>query len=231
MDVSPLAAFAKGFSLSAALIMAIGAQNMFVLKQGLRREHVGAIVLFCAAADALLIAGGVAGLGAVLKLLPGLTLALSLGGAAFLGWYGVSALRRALHNDAMSVSLQASMSLSRALASAAAFTLLNPHVYLDTVLLMGAVGASLPPDGRPIFVAGAASASFAWFTALGYGARVLTPWFAKPVAWKLLDLIVGLTMLALSAMLLARVWPTLPNAVKLAGSGPATSSRVSHRLV
>lgn len=204
MDVSPLAAFVKGFSLSAALIMAIGAQNMFVLKQGLRREHVGAIVLFCASADALLIAGGVTGLGAVLGLLPGLTLALTLGGAAFLLWYGISALRRALHNEAMSVSLQPSMSLGRALASTAAFTLLNPHVYLDTVLLMGAVGASLPLDSRTVFVVGAASASFTWFTALGYGARVLTPLFAKPIAWKVLDLLVGLTMLALSAMLVLR---------------------------
>ena len=204
MEVSPLAVFAKGFSLSAALIMAIGAQNMFVLKQGLRREHVGAIVLFCAAADALLITAGVAGLGALLSLLPGLTLALTLGGAAFLAWYGIGALRRSLHSEAMSVSVQPSMSLGHALASAAAFTLLNPHVYLDTVLLMGAVGSSFPLDSRPLFVAGAASASFAWFTALGYGARVLTPLFAKPIAWKVLDVIVGLTMLALSAMLIAR---------------------------
>ncbi|WP_428313249.1 LysE/ArgO family amino acid transporter [Hydrocarboniphaga sp.] len=199
-----LAVFGKGFALSAALIVAIGAQNLFVLRQGLRREHVFAIVLFCGSADALLIAAGVAGLGALLQAVPGLTLWLTLGGAAFLAWYGIGALRRALHPATMAVELQPSMSLGRALAGCAAFTLLNPHVYLDTVLLMGAVGSSVQPASRPWFVAGAASASYIWFTALGYGARLLTPVFARPIAWKLLDLGVGVTMLVLAAALLMR---------------------------
>lgn len=200
-------AYLKGFLLSAALIMAIGAQNMFVLRQGLRREHVGPIVLFCGTVDALLIAAGVAGLGALLAVLPGLTLALTLGGAAFLGWYGYSALRRATRSETMTVSVQAPLTLGRALAATAGFTLLNPHVYLDTVMLMGAIGASLAPQSRPAFVAGAASASFLWFAALGYGARLLTPLFARPVAWKILDLLVGLTMLLLAGALLMRVLP------------------------
>lgn len=204
VEPAALPAFAKGFGLSAALIMAIGAQNMFVLRQGLRREHVGAIVLFCAAADALLITAGVAGLGAILAIVPGLTIVLTLGGAAFLGGYGLSALRRAMRSGAMTVAQEPSLPLRRAMASAAGFTLLNPHVYLDTVLLMGAVGSSLPPGLRPVFVAGAALASFAWFAALGYGARLLTPVFARPLAWKILDALVGLIMLALAGSLVSR---------------------------
>jgi L-lysine exporter family protein LysE/ArgO len=199
-----LPVFLKGFALSAALIVAIGAQNLFVLRQGLRREHVGAIVLFCGTADALLIAAGVAGLGAILEIVPGLSLILTLGGAAFLGWYAISALRRALHPATMAVDLQPSMSLGRALAGSAAFTLLNPHVYLDTVLLMGAVGSSFPQSSRPLFVAGAASASYVWFISLGYGARLLTPVFARPIAWRLLDVLIGVTMLAMAAALLLR---------------------------
>jgi L-lysine exporter family protein LysE/ArgO len=197
-------AFAQGFALSAALIVAIGAQNMFVLRQGLRREHVGAIVLFCAAMDALLIGAGVAGLGAVLRIVPGLALLLTLGGALFLGWYGISALRRAMRPEAMALVDQPGVPLATALGRAAGFTLLNPHVYLDTVLLMGAIGASQPGQAQGIFVAGAATASAAWFAALGYGARLLTPLFARPIAWRILDMIVGGTMLALAASLVSR---------------------------
>jgi len=199
-------AFARGFALSAALIVAIGAQNMFVLRQGLRREHVGPIVLFCAACDALLIAAGVTGLGAVLRLVPSLALILSLGGAAFLIWYGVTALRRATQPDAMIVSDQATaMSLGATLGRAAGFTLLNPHVYLDTVLLMGTVGSAQAAGAQPVFIAGAASASVVWFAGLGYGARLLTPLFARPMAWRVLDLLVGLIMLGLALGLLMHV--------------------------
>lgn len=195
--------FFNGFALSAALIMAIGAQNMFVLRQGLRREHVGPIILFCGSADALLIAAGVAGLGTVLKLIPGLASLLTYGGAAFLAWYGMCALRRVTGTASLVVADRPPLSLAGALGGTAAFTLLNPHVYLDTVLLMGSVGASQPADGRPYFVVGAASASFIWFASLGYGAQLLAPLFARPMAWKVVDLVVGLTMLALAASLLA----------------------------
>ncbi|WP_210163256.1 LysE/ArgO family amino acid transporter [Niveispirillum irakense] len=198
--------FLTGFALSAALIIAIGAQNLFVLRQGLRREHVGPIVLFCAAADALLISAGVAGIGTMLGALPVLTLALTLGGAAFLGWYGVKALRRVTVSDAMIVQAGEGLTLGRALAAAVGFTLLNPHVYLDTVLLMGTAGAAQPADVRPFFVAGAIAASFLWFTSLGYGARILAPLFARPVAWRVLDGLVGVTMLVLAGSLLLRAF-------------------------
>ncbi len=202
MTSALLPAFAKGFVLSAGLIIAIGAQNMFVLRQGLKREHVWPIVLFCAAADAFLIVAGVSGLGSALAVVPGLSLALGLGGAAFLAWYGVSALLRAASPSVLVVEQQAAISLGAALAGTAAFTFLNPHVYIDTVMLMGAVGASLPPADRPLFIAGGVSASVIWFTSLGFGARFLAPLFSRPAAWRILDLAIGVMMLALSASLL-----------------------------
>lgn len=202
MTSTLLSAFAKGFALSAGLIIAIGAQNMFVLRQGLKREHVWPVVLLCAAADASLIVAGVSGLGGVLSAVPGLSLALGLAGAAFLSWYGAAALRRAVNPSALVVDQQASMTLGAALAGTAAFTFLNPHVYIDTVMLMGAVGASLPPVERPLFMAGAASASFAWFASLGFGARLLAPLFARPVAWRVLDIMIGFMMVGLAASLL-----------------------------
>lgn len=196
--------FATGFLLSAALIIAIGAQNLFVLRQGLRREHVGAIVLFCGAADALLILAGVAGVGAFLAAVPQLTTLLALAGAGFLGWYGIQALRRMASPEAMAVTEASGVTLSRALMATAGFTLLNPHVYLDTVLLMGAAGSAQPEALRPFFVAGAAAASFSWFATLGYGARLLRPLFARPAAWRVLDALVGIVMLTLAASLVAR---------------------------
>lgn len=200
------APFLSGFLLSAALIMAIGAQNLFVLRQGLKREHVGPVVLFCGSADALLIVVGVAGVGAFLAAVPQLTLFLTIGGAAFLGWYGFKALRRMAAPEAMAVASNGSISLGGAMAATAGFTFLNPHVYLDTVLLMGAAGSAQPAALRPIFVAGAVSASFTWFAALGYGARLLVPLFARPTAWRVLDAIVGITMLSLAASLLMRTF-------------------------
>lgn len=199
-------AFFKGFMLSAGLIMAIGAQNMFVLRQGLKREHVWPIVLFCAAADAMLIVAGVNGLGALLSAIPGLSTALSLGGAAFLIWYGYGALRRSMASSSLIVDHQAGISLQAALASTAAFTFLNPHVYIDTVMLMGTIGTSMPVDERPWFVIGAASASFAWFAALGFGARFLAPLFARPITWRMLDLLIALMMAGLAVSLLRDVF-------------------------
>ena len=203
MNIFPT--FLTGFAMSAALIMAIGAQNLFVLRQGLKREHVGPIVLFCGCVDALLIAAGVGGVGVLLGAMPQLTIALTVGGALFLSWYGFKAFRRMIAPEAMTVTTQGGITLGRALGATAAFTLLNPHVYLDTVLLMGAAGSAHAPALRPVFVAGAATASITWFAALGYGARILTPLFARPAAWKILDAIVGIVMLTLAATLLARV--------------------------
>ena len=200
MSFAPI--FLRGFALSAALIVAIGAQNLFVLRQGLRREHVGPIVAFCALCDLALMSLGVAGVGAVLQRVSGLALVLSLGGAAFLLCYGISALRRALRSSALVAEGGGKApSLAGALARAAAFTLLNPHVYLDTVLLVGTVGADQPAGAQPAFIAGASCASVLWFTVLGYGARLLAPLFARPAAWRLLDGAVAVTMLALAGAL------------------------------
>ncbi len=210
MALSPLlsaelAAAATGLALGATLIIAIGAQNAFVLRQGLRREHVGAIVLLCAAADALLMAAGVAGLAQVLGQRPGLAWALTAGGVAFLSVYGVQALRRALHPAALHADQRnAALTLPQALAQAAAFTLLNPHVYLDTVVLVGSVGAQQGAY-RWWFAAGAALSSGVWFTALGYGARWLAPLFEKPRAWQVLDALIGVVMLGLAGLLALRL--------------------------
>jgi L-lysine exporter family protein LysE/ArgO len=199
------AAFTTGFAVSATLIVAIGAQNAFVLRQGIRREHVAPTVLFCVLADLVLIGAGVAGLAKLLGDAPALTTTLTIAGAAFLLWYGIHAIRRAMNPQ----SLQASggnerLALRKVLAQAAGFTFLNPHVYLDTVLLMGTVGARQALDGRIAFVGGAACASAVWFTGLGFGARLLAPVFARPTAWRKLDTLVGLTMITLAALLVCQ---------------------------
>lgn len=194
--------FLSGFALSAALIMAIGAQNLFVLRQGLRGEHVGPLVLFFGMSDAMLIAAGVGGVGAFLSAAPRLTTILALGGAAFLAWYGIAALRRMASHGAVAVASGGGLSLGRAMATGAAFTFLNPHVYLDTVLLMGTAGSAQPEALRPVFVLGAATASFAWFAALGYGPRLLQSVFTRPAAWGILDALVGIVMLTLATSLL-----------------------------
>jgi L-lysine exporter family protein LysE/ArgO len=194
--------FAQGLALSLGLIVAIGAQNAFVLRQGLRREHVGSVVLFCATADAVLIAAGVLGMAQALGDRPGLARALALAGAAFLAFYGWQALRRAWQPHALRAAEGgAGVSRGAALAQAAAFTLLNPHVYLDTVLLVGSIGAQQPGALRGWFVAGASAASVLWFTGLGFGARWLAPWFARPRAWQVLDGLIGLTMGVLAVLL------------------------------
>jgi L-lysine exporter family protein LysE/ArgO len=202
----PVSAFTTGFVLCATLIIAIGAQNAFVLRQGLRREHVLIIVAFCAIADLLLIGAGVAGVARVLGQAPQLTLALTGGGTLFLAWYGFRALARARTASAMNVvEGTRRISVRNAVAQAAGFTFLNPHVYLDTVLLMGSIGARQPSDLRFWFVGGAAAASGAWFTTLGFGARLLRPVFRTPRAWQVLDTIIGLTMLALAVSLLVKL--------------------------
>lgn len=203
MTLSP---FLTGFGLSAGLIVAIGAQNAFVLRQGLLREHVGAVVAFCALADLVLMSLGVAGLGAALERVPGLVGGLALGGAAFLAWYGLAALRRAARPERLLADGHGGgATLRSTLAKVAALTLLNPHVYLDTVLLVGPIGATQPEAGRALFVVGAGLASVLWFAALGWGARLLAPVFAREAAWRVLDAVIGATMLALAAGLVGFV--------------------------
>ena len=206
--MSIASSFLAGFGLSLSLIVAIGAQNAFVLRQGLRHEHVGAVVGVCAALDLALMVIGVSGVAAALGRHPAVLAALAVAGAAFLAFYGVQALRRARRPTALSAASSAASAdtaappLRKVLAQTLAITLLNPHVYLDTVLLVGAVGAQQPAPLRPLFLAGAGLASGLWFTALGYGARLLAPVFARPRAWRALDAVVALTMFVLAAMLL-----------------------------
>lgn len=206
----PLSVFLQGLLLGFGLIVAIGAQNAFVLRQGLLRQHVGSVVLFCALADALLIGAGVLGLGQALGESPQLARALALAGAAFLAVYGWRALQRARRPGGLQASAgNQHLARGAVLAQAAAFTLLNPHVYLDTVLLLGSIGAQQPAMLRGWFVFGASSASLCWFGLLGYGARRLAPLFARPRAWQVLDGLIGLTMFVLSAMLVRHAFNAL----------------------
>lgn len=201
--VATVPVFLQGLSLGLGLIVAIGAQNAFVLRQGLLRQHVGAVVLFCALADATLIAAGVLGMGQALGDRPLLTRSLALAGALFLALYGWRALQRSRRPQGLTAGAGAAgAALGPVLAQAAAFTLLNPHVYLDTVLLVGSIGAQQPAALRGWFAAGACGASLLWFTLLGHGARWLAPWFARPRAWQWLDGLVGATLLVLAIALL-----------------------------
>ena len=199
----PAAPAVSGFALGASLIIAIGAQNAFILRQGLLRAHVFVLCLICALSDALLIAAGVAGLGALVSQTPGLIKAVTLGGAAFLFTYAALALRRAFHPGALTAARSGEQDLRKAVAVCLAFTFLNPHVYLDTVVLVGSLSARHAGTARLAFAAGAVAASFAWFFALGYGARLLQPLFAKPAAWRVLDLLIAAVMAMLAVNLLA----------------------------
>jgi L-lysine exporter family protein LysE/ArgO len=191
-----LAGFALGFS----LILAIGAQNAFVLRQGLRREHVLAVVLVCALSDAVLVAAGVAGFGALAEAVPGLERIMRYGGAAFLLVYGARAFLAAWRGGAVLEAGQGAGSLRRAVLTCLALTWLNPHVYLDTVVLLGSVSAQY--EDRLGFGAGAVCASFVFFFALGYGARLLAPAFRRPESWRVLDAGVGTVMWAIAVGLL-----------------------------
>lgn len=198
----PLSVYLTGFTMSLGLIVAIGAQNSFVLRQGLRDEHVFAVCLTCALSDAVLILAGVVGLRQAMAALPLLEPVLRYGGAAFLVWYGTRSLLSALRSsEALAVGTVGGESLSASLLTCAALTWLNPHVYLDTVLLIGSVASQFP--GRElVFAAGAMSASFLFFFSLGYGARWLRPLFADPRSWRILDGIVAATMWAIAFKLL-----------------------------
>lgn len=196
-----LSAAVSGFFLGASLIIAIGAQNAFILRQGLLRSHVFVLCMICALADALLIAAGIAGLGTLVAASPRLIVAVTAGGAAFLAVYAFMAFRRALHPGALKAAKAGTTDLRAAVLTCLAFTFLNPHVYLDTVVLLGSLSARYPVGVRAAFGGGAAVASFAWFFSLGYGARLLQPLFARPAAWRVLDIVIGLVMAALSARL------------------------------
>ncbi len=191
-----------GFTLGFSLILAIGSQNAFVLRQGLRRSHVFAVCLTCAVSDALLITAGVGGFGQLSEVAPWFGAAMRYGGAAFLFVYGLISFRSSWRgSDGMSAEGQGAGSLRAALLTCLALTWLNPHVYLDTVVLLGSISAQYP-GARLEFGLGAVVSSFVFFFSLGFGARLLAPIFARPRAWQVLDFGVGLTMWAIALSLI-----------------------------
>lgn len=202
MDHAALVATLAGAGFGLSLIIAIGAQNAFVLRQGLRGEHVLAVVLICAVSDILLIAFGIAGIGSLLDHAPWLVDVMRIGGAAFLLAYAVIATRKAIRPGAIDPETSGAPSpLWPTVTTAVALTWLNPHVYLDTILLLGSV-AGTHGDDRWWFGVGAATGSIIWFSSLGFGARLLRPLFSKPASWRILDALIAIVMAAIAASLL-----------------------------
>ncbi|MDC6379537.1 LysE/ArgO family amino acid transporter [Pseudomonas graminis] len=193
--------YLNGLLVSLGLIMAIGTQNAYVLAQSLRREHHLSVALLCIVCDAVLVAAGVFGLANVLAHNPTLLAVARWGGVVFLLWYGAMALRRALSPQSLAQrDADGQRSRRAVLLTALAVTLLNPHVYLDTVLLIGSLGAQQAVPGA--YVAGAASASVLWFSTLAIGAAWLAPWLARPTTWRLLDLMVAVMMFSVAVQLI-----------------------------
>jgi L-lysine exporter family protein LysE/ArgO len=199
--------FWSGLATGMALIVAIGSQNAYVLRQGIRREHVPALVLFCALSDALLIMAGIGGAGVLIR---GNALLLEItryGGALFLLAYGALAARRAWLGSQMVLDQSTTTTLTTALLACFGFTFLNPHVYLDTVVLLGSIANQRPDPARWVFGAGACVGSLVWFSALGFGARFLAPIFRTTTAWRVLDSAIALTMTVMAAAL---IWGSAP---------------------
>jgi L-lysine exporter family protein LysE/ArgO len=194
-----------GFMASAGLIIAIGSQNAFVLRQGLLQRNVGLVVITCALGDIALINCGVAGVGALVQAWPGLLQALRFGGALFLAIYGFLAARRTWRGSAsLTPSPDSDKSWRLTLLTCLTFTFLNPHVYLDTMILLGGLSTQYPGHAQWAFAMGACLASVTWFLTLGYASRLLLPVFRNPLAWRVLDGLVAVFMLSLSLLLLLR---------------------------
>jgi L-lysine exporter family protein LysE/ArgO len=193
-------AFIPGLLTGLSLIIAIGAQNAFVIRQGLTKKHVLLVVAICAISDAVLIALGVAGLGALISGLPWLLEVIRWFGVAYLTWFAIRSITSLLKNQFMDASGSQSLSRGKVIAAVLGFTFLNPHVYLDTVILLGSIGNQFGAD-RWYFALGAATGSILWFSALGFGARSAAGLMSKPVFWKILDGIIAAVMLAIAAML------------------------------
>lgn len=203
MDAFCLSPYIEGCGTGAGLLIAIGAQNAFVLKQGILKNHVLVTVLICAIIDALLFVLGVKGFGVILNTNTLVLMIARWGGAVFLFYYGLRSFRTVFKVNTLKFDRPTECaSLRETIVTVLALTLLNPHVYLDTVVLLGSIGAQFPATEQLSFSLGAMTASFVWFFALGYGARFLAPLFAKPMAWKILDFLVGCTMWAIATALL-----------------------------
>ncbi|WP_132533967.1 LysE/ArgO family amino acid transporter [Rhizobium sp. PP-F2F-G48] len=201
LDDLTLSAFTTGLAMGLTLIVAIGAQNAFVLRQGLRNEHILAVCLACASSDAALIALGVTSFRQIAEILPGIDPVMRYGGAAFLFVYGARSLWSAIRaSGALDISGQTGRGLGVTLATCLALTWLNPHVYLDTLVLLGTISTRFP-GAQAAFAAGAMSASFLFFFSLGYGARRLRPLFEKPAAWRVLEALIGVVMFSIAVRL------------------------------
>lgn len=197
-----LTTYFTGFGASLGLILAIGAQNAFVLRQGLKREHVLAVCLVCALSETLLVTVGITGFSTIARLLPLIEPVLRYGGAAFLVFYGARSLRSALTTGgALTVETLPAAPLSATIVAALALTFLNPHVYLDTVMLLGSISTRFEGE-KPAFAAGAISASWLFFFTLGYGARLLRPVFSNPFAWRVLEAVIALVMWTIATTLI-----------------------------
>lgn len=193
-----LLALIDGFLLGGSLIVAIGAQNAFVIRQGLVGRFVFWVCLFCALADAVLIVVGVSGIGLLVAQWPALVPVMTYAGAVYLAWFGVLAVRRVLFPVTDQTQAHETETLSAALLQCAAFTLLNPHVYLDTVILLGGLANARPLDERDLFAFGAATASFVWFFSIGFGAMMFKPMLDRPSVWRLIDAAIAVIMFSLS---------------------------------
>ena len=198
-------AFLKGFGTSAGLIIAIGAQNAYVLSQGVRRNHHIPIALICSFFDALLITIGILGVGTAIASNPMLTKIAGWGGAAFLFWYGFGSFKSAFKGGALQTNGQENATLKKAVLTTLAVTLLNPHVYIDTIVLMGSISGQFSVPERPWFGFGAALASFSWFMLLSLGGKALAPFFKKEKAWRILDSTIGATMWVIALSLIFKL--------------------------
>ena len=196
-----LVQFAQGFGMGGGLIVAIGAQNAFVLSQAVRKNYLLIIPLICIVCDAVLIAVGVSGVGTFVASNPRLSGVATWGGAAFLFWYGARAFKSALRGGSLEADREAAPSLKTAVLATLAVTLLNPHVYLDTIILLGSVSGQYSQTGRVLFGAGAVSASILWFFSLSFGGRMLAPFFRRPLAWRILDGLVCAVMWTIAVSL------------------------------
>jgi L-lysine exporter family protein LysE/ArgO len=194
----------QGMGLCASLIMAIGAQNAFILRQGITRKHIFTAAITCISCDILLMSAGVLGMGKILQSLPQLQVWMAWAGAAFVFWFGWQSLQKAFRPSAMVVDMQNQgiQTAKGVVIAALGFSLLNPHAILDTVVLVGGIGAQQEAADRPMFLLGAISFSGFWFFSLAFGASKLAPLFAKPVAWRVLDVLIALMMGAIGISLL-----------------------------
>jgi L-lysine exporter family protein LysE/ArgO len=195
-----LIAFLPGFLTGLSLIVAIGAQNAFVIRQGLTRSHVFLVVAICAIADAALIALGIAGLGAAISGLPWLLEVIRWFGVAYLSWFGFKSARAAFKNESLDAAGAAEQSGVKVVTTVLAVTLLNPHCYLDTVILVGSIGNQFG-ENKWFFGVGAMLASVVWFTSVGYGAKAASSLMSKPIFWRVLDTVIAVIMFSIAITL------------------------------